>query len=149
VYFPLDSVFSTVAEVDQRAIIEVATTAIEGMVGLPVFVGAASSPHSAFSQVPGLAARLGADDLHRLLVHDCALHLQLNRCVQATMVQIAQNVVCNTRSKQHRQRRATRREVGVDHPRPHRTEFDALTKPEGPGPRPGCGGDAPGPWRVS
>jgi len=96
VYFPLSSVFSMVAMVDERVVVEIGTIGLEGMVGLPLFLGAASSPHAAFCQVPGPAARLSADDLRQALTGDGVLHRELNRFTQATMVQIAQNVVCNT-----------------------------------------------------
>lgn len=97
VYFPVTSVFSLVALTDDEQVaVEIATIGWEGMVGLPLFLGAGSSPHAAYCQVPGLAARLGADDLRRALTVDGALHHELNRFTQATMVQIAQNVVCNS-----------------------------------------------------
>jgi CRP-like cAMP-binding protein len=95
VYFPLSGVYSMVALADERVVVEVATIGVEGMVGLPFFLGASSSPHAAFCQVPGEAARLTTDDLRSLLNHDGALHALLNRLTQATMVQVAQNVVCN------------------------------------------------------
>lgn len=95
VYFPLTSVYSLVAIADDRITIEVATIGHEGMVGLPLFLGAHSTPHAAFCQVEGHSARLSADDLRAVLTGDGALHRALNRLSQATMVQIAQNVVCN------------------------------------------------------
>ncbi|HEY3530302.1 MAG TPA: Crp/Fnr family transcriptional regulator [Nocardioides sp.] len=95
VYFPLGCVYSMVAVADDRVVIEVATTGPEGMAGLPLFLGAATSPHSAFCQIPGQAARLDADSLRALLSDDGTLHALLNRLTQATMVQVAQNVVCN------------------------------------------------------
>jgi CRP-like cAMP-binding protein len=96
VYFPLDSVFSMVATTDGQRVVEVATIGLEGMVGLPLFLGAATSPHASFCQIPGSAARLSGDDLREVLRDDGQLHARLNRYVQATMVQIAQNVVCNS-----------------------------------------------------
>lgn len=96
VYFPLGSVFSMVGMADDRVVVEVATTGREGMVGLPVFLGAASTPHAAFCQVPGPAAKIPADHLRRVLADDGGLHAALSRFTQATMVQIAQNVVCNS-----------------------------------------------------
>lgn len=95
VYFPLDSVFSLVAVADGKTVVEVATIGREGMAGLPLFLGAATSPHPSFCQVGGRAARLSAADFHEALSGDGALHRALNRLTQATMVQIAQNVVCN------------------------------------------------------
>jgi CRP-like cAMP-binding protein len=96
VYFPLASVFSMVGMADDRVLVEVATVGREGMVGLPVFLGAASTPHAAFCQVPGPAAKVTAQALRRVLADDGTLHQALNRYTQATMVQIAQNVVCNS-----------------------------------------------------
>jgi CRP-like cAMP-binding protein len=96
VYFPLSSVFSLVAMADSRIVVEVATVGLEGMVGLPLFLGATASPHASFCQISGESVRLSANDLRRALSHDGALHRALNRLAQATMVQIAQNVVCNS-----------------------------------------------------
>jgi CRP-like cAMP-binding protein len=95
VYFPLTSVFSMVGMADDRVVVEVATVGREGMVGLPVFLGAASTPHAAFCQITGLAARITAHHLRQVLAQDGTLHQALSRYTQATMVQIAQSVVCN------------------------------------------------------
>ena len=103
VYFPLSCIFSLVALADGRVIVEIATIGREGMVGLPVFLGAASSPHTAFCQVAGRAALMQADSLRDAAAHDGALRRLLNRLTQATMVQVAQNVVCNrTHSSEQR-----------------------------------------------
>jgi CRP-like cAMP-binding protein len=97
VYFPLTSVFSLVGLAEgERVQVEVATIGKEGMVGLPLFLGATSSPQGSFCQVPGRAARMGGEDFRRVLRHDGALHRLLNRYTQTTMVQISQNVVCNS-----------------------------------------------------
>lgn len=95
VYFPLTSVISLIATVDQDSHIEVATTGSEGMVGLPAFLGATTSPHQSFCQVPGQAARLDVQALHQLLTANVALHHLLHRYTQATMVFLAQNIACN------------------------------------------------------
>jgi CRP-like cAMP-binding protein len=95
IYFPLSSVFSLVAMVDGRLSLEVATIGYEGMVGLPVYLGASSSPQSAFCQVAGDSARIGVAEFRQALGRGGALHTLLNRFTQATMVQVAQNVVCN------------------------------------------------------
>jgi CRP-like cAMP-binding protein len=96
VYFPLTAVYSIVAVTDGRAVgVEVATTGREGMVGLPVFLGAASSPHSGFCQIAGSSVKLNANALRQALADGPVLHRTLNRFTQATMVQVAQNVVCN------------------------------------------------------
>ena len=95
VYFPTTAVLSMIAEVDGEAPVEVATIGREGMAGLPVFLGVTASPNTVFAQVPGMALRMRADQLHEVLTGDGALHGQLHRYIQATMVLLAQNVACN------------------------------------------------------
>jgi CRP-like cAMP-binding protein len=84
-----------VAIADGKVVLEVATIGREGMVGLPVYLGAASSPQASFCQVPGDAVALSVEEFRRALGRDGVLHALLNRFTQATMVQVAQNVVCN------------------------------------------------------
>jgi CRP-like cAMP-binding protein len=95
VWFPTTAVLSMVSEVDGEVAVEVATIGREGMAGLPVFLGVTASPNTVFAQVPGMALRLRADRLREVLTGDGALHRQLHRYIQATMVQLAQNVACN------------------------------------------------------
>jgi CRP-like cAMP-binding protein len=95
IFFPMTSVYSLIAVTNGNAQLEVATVGYEGMVGLPVFLGATSSPQAAFCQVPGDAVGISVADFRRSLNHDGTLHALLNRFTQATMVQVAQNVVCN------------------------------------------------------
>jgi CRP-like cAMP-binding protein len=95
VYFPVTAVLSMVSQMDGEATVEVGTIGREGMAGLPVFLGVTASPNTVYAQVPGTALRMTADDLRTALVADGALHGQLHRYVQATMVQLSQNVACN------------------------------------------------------
>jgi len=67
------------------------------MIGLPVFLGAATTPHAAFCQVSGTAAKPSARDLRHALSHDTVLHNALTRFTQATMVQIAQSQMLGVR----------------------------------------------------
>lgn len=96
VYFPLSAVYSIVAGVtDSQLIVEVATIGHEGFVGLPLYLGSATSPHTSHCQIPGDAAGLDADMFREALGHGGALHALVGRYTQATMVQVSQNVVCN------------------------------------------------------
>lgn len=95
VYFPLQAVLSMVSVVNGEPSVEVATIGREGMAGLPIFLGVSTSPNTVFAQVPGQALRMLSDQLRDTLGHDGALHRQLHRYIQATMVQLAQNVACN------------------------------------------------------
>jgi CRP-like cAMP-binding protein len=96
VYFPISAVYSMVGVTDGRVAVEVATIGREGMAGLPVFLGRSASPHAAFCQVAGLTAKMPADALRQALSNGTALHGLLGKFTQATMVQIGQNVVCNS-----------------------------------------------------
>ena len=119
VYFPLSSVYSVVAVADGRVVLEVATIGHEGMVGLPVFLGATSSPQAAFCQVAGETARVSVSNFRQGLTRDGYLHGLLNRFAQATMVQISQNVVCNrthpTEARMARWLLTTQDRVGREH----------------------------------
>jgi len=94
VYFPLDAVVSVLAVAD-GGVVEVATIGNEGVVGLPVFLGAQSSPGLAFCQVPGRAERLGAEVFLREARRDGALQRLLQLYSQGFMVQVSQATVCN------------------------------------------------------
>ena len=97
VHFPLSSVYSMVALTEQdRVQVEVATIGYEGMVGLPLFLGATASPNTVFAQVAGRAAVLPAADFRDFLATDGALHGLLHRYTQTVLVQVSQNVVCNS-----------------------------------------------------
>jgi CRP-like cAMP-binding protein len=94
-YFPTSAVLSMISQVDGEVAVEVATIGREGMAGLPVFLGVGASPNTIFAQIPGLALRMRAEQLRDVLAGDGALHRQLHRYIQATMVQLSQNVACN------------------------------------------------------
>lgn len=95
VHFPLTAVFSMVALVDDDKVVEVATIGNEGLVGLPLFLGASKTPNDAFCQVSGASLRLRSEDLRQHLAISGTLRQQLYRFTQATMIQLSQNVACN------------------------------------------------------
>ena len=93
--FPASAVLSMISEIDGEAAVEVATIGREGMSGLPVFLGVSESPNTVLVQVPGVVVRMSTPHLREFLLGDGALHGQLQRYVQATIVQLSQNVACN------------------------------------------------------
>ena len=95
VYFPQEGVVSLVSKMKNGLIMEVATIGKEGMVGLPVFLGAVSTPLEAFPQVPGHALRLTASAFKRALAERNGLQGMLQRYTQALFTQLAQSVACN------------------------------------------------------
>src|SRR4051812_26810241 len=90
-YFPVTGVLSLVSGLDGEVGVEVATIGYEGVSGLPLFLGAATSPHDCFCQIAGDMLRLPAAELQSFLNGDGALHDALHRYTQATMVQLAQS----------------------------------------------------------
>lgn len=96
VYFPVNSVASLLTVMQDGSAVECATVGNEGVVGLPVFLGAHSLPMRASAQVPGLALRMDAATFRRLLAReDGPLQTVLHRYTQAIFSQVAQNVACN------------------------------------------------------
>ncbi|WP_344647718.1 Crp/Fnr family transcriptional regulator [Cryptosporangium japonicum] len=95
VVFPVTSVGSMLNDIEGETAVEVATIGREGMAGLPVFLGVSESPNRVVIQVGGALIRMTAVDLRTFLLGDGVLHAQLHRYVQATIVQLSQNVACN------------------------------------------------------
>lgn len=96
VYFVKNGVVSLLNVMEDGKEVEVATVGNEGMVGLPVFLGAEKIPGRAFSQVPGDALRMKADVFKDKVTPGTRLHDLLQRYTQALFNQIAQGTACNT-----------------------------------------------------
>ena len=94
VYFPISGVMSLVNVMDDGTFTEVGTIGHEGMVGIPVLLGAKSAPCKAFSQVPGEGLRMPADVLRDEVKRGGPLIDMLHRYTQALFNQIAQSVSC-------------------------------------------------------
>ncbi|WP_256973201.1 Crp/Fnr family transcriptional regulator [Nostoc sp. T09] len=95
VYFPKHGVISLLTIMADGSAVEVATVGNEGMVGLPILLGANSIPGQAFSQVPGDAWRMSADAFKAHVTPSSPLHDLLQRYTQALFNQIAQSAACN------------------------------------------------------
>jgi CRP-like cAMP-binding protein len=95
VYFPINGMISMVSLMEDGQAVEVGTIGNEGMVGLPVFLGAESTPGQAFSQVPGEALRMTAEAFTQEVLPEGPLRALLHRYTQALIVQIAQSSACN------------------------------------------------------
>jgi CRP-like cAMP-binding protein len=95
VYFPIDGVMSMIAKLETGTQVEVATVGNEGLVGIPLFLGAKTVPGPVFCQVPGAALRLSASDFLDLAASHPAFNALLRRYTHALFVQISQNTACN------------------------------------------------------
>lgn len=95
VYFPLTGMFSLLVVMSDDLAVEAATVGNEGMVGLAVFLGADTSPHRAFAQVPGEALRATADVFRAEVGRGGALDAVMKRYNQALVNQMSYSVACN------------------------------------------------------
>lgn len=95
VYFPLGGLFSLLSLTKTGELIEVATVGNEGMVGLPVFLGAMQIPGIAMVQVASEALRMRSEDLQTQVTPGTTLYAVLHRYTQALFNLIAQSALCN------------------------------------------------------
>lgn len=94
-YFVNNGIVSLLTLMENGEAIEVATVGNEGMVGLPIFLGASTIPGEAFSQIPGTAMRMKSDVFKREVTPGCAMYGLLQRYTQTLFNQIAQSAACN------------------------------------------------------
>ena len=95
IYFPINTVISMVALTRQGRDVEVATIGNEGMVGLPVFLGAGSTPGMAYAQVPGDSFRIKAEVFWEQARLSDPIVKIMRLYAHALIVQIMQRVACN------------------------------------------------------
>jgi CRP-like cAMP-binding protein len=94
-YFPMSGMVSVVALMSKGLGAEVATVGNEGMIGLPIFFGAESSPFHLMAQLTGQSMRIPAERLEKVLLPESRLASLLRTYSQAFFVQTAQNAACN------------------------------------------------------
>jgi CRP-like cAMP-binding protein len=94
-YFPSRGVISSLAVMEDGKAIEVATVGDEGMVGLPLVVGAKTAANRVMVQVPGEALRMPEGVLREEANRDSALRRLLILYHSAFLVQVSQAVACN------------------------------------------------------
>ncbi|MGR6922324.1 Crp/Fnr family transcriptional regulator [[Actinomadura] parvosata] len=122
VYFPIAGVVSLVADLGGGTVVEVATVGHEGMVGLPVFLGAGPPAERASVQIAGRALRMSAERFrHDVSVLDGRLQLAMQRYTQAMFTQLARNAACN---RMHNVRQRCARWLLMTADRMHAGTFD-------------------------
>jgi CRP-like cAMP-binding protein len=94
VYFPIESFISLVAPIDNTCL-EVALAGDEGMFGLPVSLGVATSNVRALVQGQGSALRMSAKVFQRELAQSAPMRQQMGRYTYVLMTQLAQSAACN------------------------------------------------------
>lgn len=95
-WFPTGCVLSMLAvQAGADSSVEVATIGAEGVLGVPLFLGAGVSPGRVFAQVRGGALRMPAGAFLRAAGEQPAFARVLQRYTHALLVQIAQGAACN------------------------------------------------------
>jgi CRP-like cAMP-binding protein len=95
VYFPNSGIVSVLNVMEDGGTVEVATVGNEGMVGIPVLLGADCTPVETLVQVPGDAVRMKVDVFKSQVIPGSSTHNLLLRYTQALMSQMSQSVACN------------------------------------------------------
>ncbi|HEY0336823.1 MAG TPA: Crp/Fnr family transcriptional regulator [Burkholderiales bacterium] len=95
VFFPLRGVVSLIVTMENGQIAEVATTGNEGMIGLPLLLGAESITATAFAQVPGNALRMPAHVFVTEIKQSGVFPDVLRRYCQCFMTQVLHSTACN------------------------------------------------------
>jgi hypothetical protein len=95
VYFPTDSFISLVTSVGTDDNLEVALAGNEGIYGVPVALGVATSPVHALVQGSGAAWRMGAGAFRRELGRSAGLRSCVNRYIYVLMSQLIHTAGCN------------------------------------------------------
>lgn len=95
VYFPNDCLVSMLTTVNSGRAAEVGLIGSEGMLGIPVALGIASSPFRAVVQGGGTAMRMKVADFRHEFRKSAALRRELFLFTHLLMIQIAQTAACN------------------------------------------------------
>ena len=94
-YFPNQGVVSALTVMEDGRAIEVATIGDEGMVGLPLLVGAKTTANRVIVQVSGEALRMAEDVLREEVSRDSPLRQLLVLYHSVFLTQVSQAVACN------------------------------------------------------
>jgi CRP-like cAMP-binding protein len=96
VYFPTTAIVSIQYELEDGAALEIASVGNEGILGISLFMGGATTPNRAVVHSGGYGYRLRAGLLLEEFHRKGALFDLLLRYTQALMTQMSQTAVCNS-----------------------------------------------------
>jgi CRP-like cAMP-binding protein len=94
-YFLENGIASVVLTVESGDTVEVGVIGVDGVVGIPILLGAGSVPGRTFIQIEGEGFRIDAKVLKQEFERDGKLRQCLLKYVQAFLVQTSQTAVCN------------------------------------------------------
>ena len=95
VYFPLDCLISLLVPIDDQRATEVGMVGNEGMLGVPLLLGASTSTVRAVVQGTGTALRMSTPHFLRQIKAEAPLRSALLRYAHGLMCQYAQTAACN------------------------------------------------------
>ena len=94
IFFPISAITSVVTgSGDDR--MEVGLIGRDGMTGVSVVLGAESSPHECFVQIPGDGLRIAIADFNAALEAEAALHRHFLLYARSFLLQTAQTALAN------------------------------------------------------
>ena len=94
-YSPEEGLASVVVSMENGATVEVGVVGRDGVVGLPLLLGAETMPGETYIQVPGRGFRIDAQRLKDEFERPGELRRHLQKYLMANLVQSAQNAACN------------------------------------------------------
>ena len=97
VYFPLDSVVSGLAIMEDGTTVETSMVGREGLVGISTILGSGLSRQWIWVTISGNAVQLDSRILDKLFVQNEAALKALLNCYRSLITQVSQRCVCNTR----------------------------------------------------
>ena len=97
VYFPVDSVVSTLAIMEDGTTLETSMIGRESLVGISTILGTGISKQWMWVTVSGNAVQLEARFLERLFLQNETALKSLLRCYRGIVTQVSQRCDCNTR----------------------------------------------------
>jgi len=95
VYFINEGIVSWLATLEDGNTVEAGVIGSEGVAGVPVILGATSTPNEGLIQSELFASRISAPDLLAEFRHGAKLSQLLLRFVHALFIQVAQTAACN------------------------------------------------------
>ena len=97
VYFPIDSVVSGLAIMEDGTTMETTMVGREGVVGISTILGSGTSRQWSWVLIAGNAIQLDAKSLERVFVQNEIALKALLKCYRNVITQVSQRCVCNTR----------------------------------------------------
>jgi CRP-like cAMP-binding protein len=94
-YFLEEGIASMVVTLENGGTVEVGIIGVDGVVGLPILLGAHSAPGRTFIQIEGSGFRISAEKLKEEFELNGGLREHVQRYIQGLVVQATQTAACN------------------------------------------------------